>query len=206
MALNQLVVVSLILGLSFAPAQLIAQTKKSPAQQTPALGRERDIADLRQQVATLKDKVTSLESTLSLCLALLKDKQDRSDSVTLDMNDHAYGRLDMDNGFLLVSVQEVTPYLDGYKVGLSIGNPLSASFAGFTAKVKWGKKYDYTKYTSESFDEWQKGIQEKEVSFSNILQSGSWNKVELVLTPATAPQLGYVTLSITTNTVRLHTQ
>jgi hypothetical protein len=96
------------------------------------------------------------------------------------------------------------PYLNGYKIVLKIGNPLSVSYSGFTAKIKWAKKYDYNQYAAESYDAWQKSVQEKEVSFTDDLERGTWNKIELIVTPATAEQLGYVNLSLSTNTVRMY--
>jgi len=63
--------------------------------------------------------------------------------------------------------------------------------------------YNYSHYTEASFSEWQQGIQEKEVSLTDILDAGTWNNVELILTPASPEQLGFVTLSMGTDTVRL---
>jgi hypothetical protein len=69
--------------------------------------------------------------------------------------------------------------------------------------VRWKKQYDFGKYTETSFDEWTKSAQEKETSLTDVLDAGSWNNVELILAPATMEQLAIVTLSMSTETVRL---
>ena len=112
----------------------------------------------------------------------------------------------MDNGFLLISVESAEPYLTGYKLHFRIGNPLAANYAGFKAKVKWSKAYDYAKYTQASFEEWKKGVQEKEFDLTDLISSGSWTPVEIILAPATAEQLADVELSISTDTIRLYTK
>jgi Protein of unknown function (DUF3251) len=194
----------LIIGLSCVSLNMNGQAKALSGPQSSAAQQQREIVDLRGQVKELQKKLGELESRVSFFYLLLKDKQDRQDSITLDLSERTYQRVDTDNGFLLVSVEEAVPYLNGYKLLLTIGNPLSASYAGFKAKVKWAKVYDYKQYSPASYEEWQKGVQEKEVPFTDVLESGSWNKIALIVTPATAEQLGYVTLSLTTNAVKLY--
>lgn len=165
---------------------------------------QREILELRGQIAALEKKVEELEGRMNVAYILLKDKQDRTDSVTLDLTETTYQRLDTDNGFFLISSEQAVPYLNGYKIPLKIGNPLSVAFSGFKAKVRWAKAYDYKQYTPESYEAWQKSIQEKEILFTDVVEKGTWNKVEMILSPATAEQLGFVTLSLSTNTVRMY--
>jgi len=164
---------------------------------------QREIASLREQLKDLQNKVTTLENTVSFYQLLISGKQDRQDSVRLDLSDHAYQRLDMSNGFLLVSVVEATPYLNGYKVKLKLGNPMYVDYSGFTAKIRWAKSYDFAHYTDASYKEWNSSVQEKEIPSTDVLHGGSWNSVELILTPATAEQLEFVNLSITASTLAL---
>jgi hypothetical protein len=103
----------------------------------------------------------------------------------------------------LISVKDAAPYLNGYKLHLNIGNPLSASYSGVKVKVRWARAYDFTKYTEASFDDWQKSVQEKATSLVDVLAAGTWNNVEVILAPATTEQLEFVTLSMSTDTVRL---
>jgi hypothetical protein len=106
----------------------------------------------------------------------------------------------------LVSVDEPAPYLNGYKIRLSIGNPSFATYAGYELKIKWSKPYDWGGYTQTSYQEWNKAVQEKGISFPDSLQPGAWNSVDVILAPVSSDQLGYLLLSMTTNTVSLHRQ
>lgn len=114
--------------------------------------------------------------------------------------------MDTDNGFFLVSVEEAAPYLSGYKIHLTIGNPSNATYRNYKLKIKWSKQYDWAKYTQASYDEWNKAIQEKEISYPESLEPGTWNGVDVILAPVTADQLGYMTLSMEASTVSLHSR
>lgn len=131
----------------------------------------------------------------------VSDKQDREDSVTLDPSQSGYQRLDTNNGFLLVSVEQAVPYSNGYKISLKIANPLSVTYSGFAAKIKWAKRYDANQFTNDSWAAWQRSIQQKETSFTDVLEKGTAKKIELIVAPATADQIGYLKLSINTKAV-----
>jgi hypothetical protein len=100
-------------------------------------------------------------------------------------------------------VQDASPYLDGYRVTLHIGNPSFASYDGFELTVKWNSKYDWSNFDTSTFDTWQKSERNKELSFTNSLVLGKWNAVELILPSTTAQQLGYFMISMKTPVVSL---
>jgi hypothetical protein len=193
----------LTIGMFCAPLTLGGQTKPV-SDRPPSAQQQRDITELRAQIIELQSKLKTLEATLKFDEWQIKQKQDAQSAITLNLSEHTYQRLDLDNGFLLVSTQDAAPYLSGYKIRLNIGNPTSATYAGFKAKISWAKSYDFNQYTQASYDEWQKGVQEKEISFTDALEAGTWTPIELIVTPATAEQLAYVTLSLSTDTIRLH--
>jgi hypothetical protein len=179
---------------------LQAQTKPSASAQPSKQYEElrKDFLDLRKEVETLKGKLEFDEY-------LLSTKQIKTDSISLDLTQRSYQRLDTDTGFFLVSVEEALPYLNGYRIRLSVGNPSYATYKDYKLTVKWNKAYDWAKYTQASYDEWNKAIQEKEISFPDSLKPGAWNSVDLILAPVSPDQLGYLMLSMTTSTVSLHT-
>ena len=183
------------------PLYMSSQTETPSATPSSAAEQQRAIADLRAQVEALQKKVEYFGSREGLLAMRMNDKKDREDSVTLDLTHGTYQRLDTNNGFLLVSAEPAVPYLNGYKIPLKIGNPLSVSYSGLSAKIKWAKYYDSNQFTPDSYAEWQKSIQQKETSFPDVLEKGTWKKIELIVAPATAEQLGYLKLSINTKTV-----
>jgi hypothetical protein len=183
------------------PLNMTSQTETPSATPSSAAEQQRQIADLLVQVEALQKKVEYFGARESLLSSRMDGKKDREDSVTLDLSHSAYQRLDTNNGFLLVSAEPAVPYLNGYKILLKIGNPLTVSYSGFTAKIKWAKYYDTNQFSNDSYAAWQKSIQQKDISFPDVLEKGTWKKIELIVAPATAEQLGYLKLSINTKTV-----
>jgi hypothetical protein len=164
---------------------------------------QKDLANFRTQIVSLEQTVDSLQKTVEIQGYVLKTKQERQDSISLNLTEHTFQRLDTDTGFFLISVMDAVPYLNGYKLHLRIGNPSYAGYSAAKLTVKWNKQYQYDKYTEASFSEWQKSYQTKETTLLDTLTAGSWNSVELILAPATTEQLGIVTLSMNTDTVFL---
>jgi hypothetical protein len=193
-----------ILGvcLTCFPLNLTSQTEAGTTPSSAA-DQQRELADLRAQVEALQKKVEYFGSRESLLASRMNDKKDREDLVTLDLTHSEYQRLDTNNGFLLVSAETAVPYLNGYKILLKIANPLSVSYSGFKAKIKWAKYYDSNQFTPDSYAEWQKSVQQKETSFPDVLEKGASKKIEVIVAPATAEQLGYLKLSINTKTVTI---
>jgi hypothetical protein len=192
-----------ILGLWFTcfPLILTSQTGTPSAPPSSVADPEQEIADLRAQVDSLEKKVEYFGSRVSLLNSHLTDKKDREDSITLDLTNSTYQRLDTNNGFLLVSAEKALPYQNGFKIPIKIVNPLGVSYSGVTAKIKWATRYDTNQFTNDSYAAWQKSIQEKQASFPDVLEKGVAKKIELIVAPATAEQLGYLKLSIDTKTV-----
>jgi hypothetical protein len=190
--------------LLFVSSALLGQSKTPATSSQPInLHLQSQVADLQSQVARLTKQIESLTGQLSWDEYHLKHKQNRQDSITLDLTDHAFQRVDTDTGFFLVSVVEAVPYLNGYKLRLMIGNPSHATYSAAKLKVTWNKVYNFEQYTEASYNEWQKSEQEKETPLTETLDAGTWNKVEIVLAPATIEQLGVVTFSMNTDTIFL---
>ncbi len=196
-----------LLAVFFALVSLIAAGQaKSPSIGPPSsqAQTQHEIAELKEQVRQLRDKIAVLESKLSFDEDMINAKQFERKTVELSVAGHGYRKLDTDDGTFLVGVDQVVPYLNGYKLTLLIGNPSFATYSGFKVKIRWGTRFDVGPFTDKkAFDEWEKSIQEKEQSFADVLEPGSWNKAEFVVIPATAEQLGMMSISMTTGQVAL---
>lgn len=116
-----------------------------------------------------------------------------------------YQRLDTTTGSFLVSLENAQPYLNGYKLTFHIGNPSAAEYEGFKLTTKWGPEMDVEKVGTDDsyFEKWQAAQHEKTTSFTEQLRPGTWNRVQVVVAPATAEQLSNLELSMETNTVLL---
>lgn len=51
-----------------------------------------------------------------------------------------FGLLRTDVGTFLISIDDVEPYLEGYKLKLKIGNITSATYGQFKLSIEWGPK------------------------------------------------------------------
>ena len=105
------------------------------------------IGDLNKQIKELKE---SLEVTDKWVL----DNWDKLDNLASKYtiaelspaSPKKFIRIDSLSGFsLLVSLEDVTPYLDGYRVKLEIGNPTTAVYVGYKMTVEWGPFWSHQK-------------------------------------------------------------
>jgi hypothetical protein len=193
-------VVCLIAGLAMSTAT--AQTKSAPPQPKTAAapvfklvdeqGRPLpapadSLAELKKQIDALRKELTLLKNQLAV---LKYSKADAHNSVALTPSTPGkYERIDTEAGGFLISVGEVTPYLDGHKLQINIGNTSTGTFSGFKLKLWW-------------FPDGPT-VEEKEESFTEILSPGAWTTVTVVL-PKTRPQdLGSISATLDVDTVRL---
>jgi hypothetical protein len=148
-----------------------------------------ELNGVRTQLTTLEGRIFRMELT-----------KDVYKSTSFDVAEPGgFQRLETNTGTLLVSLKDAQPYLNGYRLNINIGNPSSVTYNGFKMKVKWGKAFK----EGADFDQWQKSLQEKELSFVETLAPGTWNPTVVHLAPATADELGTLELSMTTELVSL---
>src|SRR5262249_54963737 len=135
--------------------------------------------ELKQRIDELEEKVKRAESDI----VYLQINQNPYNAILLKVTDTpAYQRLETNMGTILVANQDVTPYLDGYRVRIKVGNPQFITFDGFKINVEWGEPY---KAEKKNFD-WASKLQSKEFNFTRDLAPGAWTDVTLNLNPATA--------------------
>jgi hypothetical protein len=158
---------------------------------------EKDVSELKETVASLQTAISAAEVNTDLLRASLNPY----DTAVFDpANSHGYSRLDTTGGTFLVSIKNVQPYVDGFRVTCNFGNPSSATFAGFKLKTKWGPRRDFKKM---KVGEWEAQLREKELALTDTLRAGSWNPISFVLSPAKPEEFGYLELSVETNTISL---
>lgn len=119
---------------------------------------------------------------------------DSFDSAFLDLTTKGFQRVDTSTGYFLISVSDAQPYLDGYKIRLNVGNPSFATYHGAKFNITWGKKWDPK--SKSDYDTWSTGLKSKEIAIVEDLAPGSWNPVEIILSPAKNDELGYINLKV----------
>ena len=144
-------------------------------------------------------------SNVTWQVVLLNLKSQDNEAVFDAANSTGFSRINTDSGFFLVALKNVEPYLDGYRISLDVGNPLSATYKNLKFNVSWGKKYDSKESANDpnAYQKWVSTLHTKEISVVDDLAAGAWNKVQLVLSPAKSDELGYISIKLTTDTASL---
>jgi hypothetical protein len=188
------------------------------------------IADLQAHNSRLADYLKSREETNAKLIEHLKEEEKKRDSqfkllvetvfakalgeqfTNVDPAGSGFSRIESNNGSFMVSCKRVEPYLDGFKLVLEIGNPYLVTYSDFNLKCRYGPREpegqkDATAEQSNEFqknmDEWKKSLKIKELAFTEQLLPGTWTRVEAIITPAKAEDLGYFGVQMTTNKLML---
>lgn len=194
---------TLFLGVGLLSLLALAQIPQKQNATTPPAS-QKQIDELKAEIASLRSQLQKSEGEVIGLQLRVSTLESAHQSVVLDLASRNYQRLDTDTGMFLISVTNVASYLDGYKISLKIGNPSSAQYNGFKLKAKWNHTYNWDKYTAESYSKWDKATREKETSFIDSLNAGTWNKVDLILPATAADELGYFIVSMETDTIVLY--
>ncbi len=166
-----------------------------------------DVAALRKQIADLSKRLDGYEQLLDGVAetssdSYLKAIDLRHETATLSPTSLSkYSRVDSEQASFLAVLENVEPYLAGFRLTVKIGNLSAADFPGFSLHGTWGPKFDKTKGTTE---QWVTAQRTNDFSFTNTLRSGAWNRIEIILPNTDSAHFDYITLGITTNTVELN--
>ena len=176
------------------------------------LGKSGDVAQLRNDLNELRSQMSSFDSQVARIsgkVELQELLRDINRTATFDPSEPRGGfdKVESSSGFFLVSLQNVQPYLDGQRVTLHIGNPLSVTYSGFKIKATWSTRMPKFNAADKSFAEkqkaWAVAKQQKEIALTQDLRPGAWNTVSFVVAPAKAEEFGYLEIGIETNQVKL---
>ena len=153
--------------------QTPASSPPLPAQFDPEVSAKID--RLEQQLLFLESRVNSLEA---------------DSSAEISVENERYGLVRTRHGNFTISAKAVTPYLDGFKVVLQIGNLTSADFEGAEISVAWGSPFK----------------NRKEFKLLNRFSAGSFSDAEVALTPAKAEDVKKLIVGISVNQLVLRTR
>lgn len=143
--------------------RLVAAEKAASAAQSAS-------DDLRNQIAALR---------------LAVNEQGESPAF-VSADESGYGIINTRHGRLVASVESAAPYLDGFKVTLSIGNLTSADFDGAKVHLMWGEKPN-----------------EKAFNITDTIRAGAFNNVTVVMSPAKPADLKLFSVGLSLSKVKL---
>jgi len=135
-----------------------------------------------KRLSALEEKVTYLEL-----------QQGAGQWIHLDCTKPDFGRLLTDIGTFLVSCEDATPHLGGFKLTLSIGNPWAVTYKGLDVTLTW---------SDNLFDPPDK-LHRSTISLTQDFPPGTWTTAQVVIAPASVNQLRTLSVSIEPNEVSL---
>lgn len=145
---------------------------------------EGQVKDLGLEIDALKLRVETLESQRS--------------SATVKTDAQGYDIARTKHGPVTVSAVGVTPFLDGFKVQLRVGNLTGASFEGAKVKVEWGLPWD-----PKAAQEYFKSRKSKDFSVTQTFRAGSFTDVEVAVTPAAPSEVKELEVGLQFNSMRM---
>jgi hypothetical protein len=145
---------------------------------------------LRQDMAQLKADMRKDEEAVLFLLTKINEP-DGTKPASISGTTKGFELAKTEYGSFLVSLINVEPYLDGFKVTLSIGNPLDADVTDGTISIKFGTSAtDSLSTVSQAIDQ--------------PIAGGRWTDVVVAIAPARAEQLGYMGVSLDPTGMLLH--
>ena len=130
--------------------------------------------------------------------------------VAVSLGESGYAAIDTGQGIVLVSCDNVETYLNGVRLHLRFGNPLTMAFSGGTIKFKLGSKppgiaaLSGSNGTSEE-NQWESSLTKKEVSFTDRLAPGYWTPVTVTVSDFDVKGLQYMEVAMSPNVISLMT-
>lgn len=171
-----------------------------------------DIKQIRKAVEEMNSKISKLDDRVSELdgradIAELVQKQGKTAAFDPSEPKSGFSKIESSTGYFLVSLENVQPYLDGQRVTLQIGNPLSVTYSGFKIKAIWSARLPTFGVADPEFSKkrkaWRDSKRQKEIALTQDLRPGTWNRISFVVAPAKAEEFGYLEIGIETNQVKL---
>jgi hypothetical protein len=132
---------------------------------------------LSEKVADLQIKVNLLETRISL--------RESGAIAILSSSDKGYDLAMTRFGTFPVALKNIVPYLDGYRISLSIGNPTTARFDGFTLRLGAGSR-------GETYE------------LTDFLVPGRYTNVEVILPHAQSSDIEILSVGLDLNKMSLN--
>jgi hypothetical protein len=182
----------------------IADSSQPLLTQDPIATMQKQIAELLKQVESLNKVAEEYKSRFPWYEDIASERKDLArlselfpQAAMLDPNKRGFGAITSNQGAIFfVSLEQVEPFLDGYKIVLKIGNPYTAVFSGLKVVLEWNKRMpdsipDFQKWQAE----WKKTMRSEEFSDTTELSAGTWTRFPIVLAQTKADELGWILVS-----------
>lgn len=171
-----------VILLFFALITLSACDRQIPASAAPSPSTAHFDLELAAKIDRLEQELRAIEARVN------NIQLDSSALISTENED--YDLVKTRYGTFTISAKSLTPYLDGFKAVLQVGNLTTAEFAGAEISVAWGAGYGTRKV----------------FKVLNRFRPGSFTEVELALTPAKPEDVKKLWTTISVNQLVLLTR
>ncbi len=196
------------------------QSQQEPAKGSPAEAASKP-ESLELQVSELKDRIDALEGNLASANQSLGQLNQSLGQLQSDLNSRGMATFDpiatqgyapVDTGIvrLMVRVKDITPFADGVKVTLQIGNPNAVTLDGLTGTAYYGPswesaKKDGTKSGSKTWaGDWLANQQHTALQISETLLPGRWTPAVVILPSIKGSDFGRLVLELKADKVAMY--
>jgi hypothetical protein len=152
---------------------LSACTPPSPPKAPPAAPQTDALA---ARVTALEEKLDYLHKTVSQNSVDIFVLKSRHQEAEIDPSDPKFARVDTDVGSFAIAVTDVSPFGDGVKLKVDLGNLTSASVSGVKLHLTYGARMG----NSETYTAWSDKLKHKDAEILTPVLPGSWNPVSVV--------------------------
>ena len=134
--------------------------------------------ELDKRIKSLENQVRSLQGRTAYKWA------------SLDCNTGKYDEFLFSSGSLtfFASCSKIEPYLEGHRITITLGNPHSFNFSGVKGTLYYGTDFG---------DALSRPV---EVSFTDVIRSGSWTTLQIVVNPSKVEHMRYLGLELNSQT------
>jgi hypothetical protein len=137
----------------------------------------------------IQDDIKALDSSVTTL------QSDSRRWATISAYDEGYSIANTEFGAFIVMRKSFTPYLDGFKVKLKIGNLTSIKFTGAKVSVFWGSDFGVSKLADDLYG------QAKEFSVTNEFLPGAYTTIDLILAPANPVEVKTIRVRLDFNVI-----
>ena len=171
------------------------------------------------QIEQLKRKNETLDNFLSDIQKELVLKEERIYAAILDPSDPKFGISKNEIGLFPVSIENIEPYLNGYKIKLNIANLTSCEISNPEISIRYGRKtIKFPEYRNDLSPSENQNILNKykedsekiknetktlTIESTTALKSGNWNSVEIIIPSAKTENIELIQVYINAKTISL---
>jgi hypothetical protein len=149
---------------------------------------ESDVAELREQNGQLLVDIVDLKFSMNKYQKIY---------LGVDSINKGYNRVDTTEGMFFVVYTNALKINNGYKLSFSVGNPQFCTYKDAVIRITHGEKIK----EDQSYSDWRKTLKTKEIKITQDLLPGTWNNVDITVTPSGNNEVDYFEFELITNTV-----